>query len=183
MTMQIVDRIQSLITYHKLMAANERILVAVSGGADSLALLHILKSIDLPLQLMAAYIDHGLRPQETPKERKLIAKNCRALDVPFTVREVDVHGLMGRGKYSPEEAARILRYEGLEELRKQYSCDLLAVGHTADDQVEEFFLRLIRGGGRGGLSGMKLKRDHIVRPLLFEQKSQLICYLTELGVK
>jgi len=89
---------------------------------------------------------------------------------------------MTQGKYSPEEAARILRYASLEELRKQCRADLLAVGHTADDQVEEFFLRLIRGSGSGGLSGMKLKRGHIVRPLLFEQKSQLVDYLRQLGI-
>lgn len=175
--MHILDRVASVIRSHKLINENDRVVVAVSGGADSLALLHILTEIDLPLQLMAIYIDHGLRPRETPQEQKTIEDKCLALDIPFSVRRVNVHDLAIKRKKSLEEAARILRYQALEEFRQEYRAKLIAVGHTADDQVEEFFIRLIRGSSSRGLAGMRLQRDTIVRPLLFEKKAQLVEFL------
>ncbi len=180
--MHILDRVASVIRSHKLINQNDHVVVAVSGGADSLALLHILSGIDLSLNLTAMYVDHGLRPLETPSEQKTIADCCLALHIPFQVRRVNVHALVaGTGK-SLEDAARILRYGELEKYRRECGADLIAVGHNADDQVEEFFIRLIRGSSSSGLSGMKLRRDNIVRPLLFEKKSQLIEFLTDRGI-
>jgi tRNA(Ile)-lysidine synthase len=180
--MTILDRVASVIHCQNLMGENDRVIVAVSGGADSLALLHILEEIDLPLQLVAVYIDHGLRPQETGDEKKIIENCCVARQIPFESRPVDVHRLIAREKLSPEEAARILRYSALEKVRQEYSAKLIAVGHTADDQVEEFFIRLIRGSGSKGLSGMRAKNNNIVRPLLFATKTELVDYLSSRGV-
>ncbi len=180
--MRILDRITSVIRSHQLINENDHVVVAVSGGADSLALLHILAEIDLPLQLTAIYIDHGLRPQETPQEQKTIAASCLALNIAFSVRRVNVHKLVAQGKKSLEEAARLLRYQALEEFRHEYHAKLIAVGHTADDQVEEFFIRLIRGSSSRGLTGMRLQRETIVRPLLFEKKAQLVEFLVDRGI-
>ena len=180
--MDILNRVASLIRSHNLFIENDRIIVAVSGGADSMALLHLLAGIALPLELIAVYIDHGLRPQETPGEQEIIAASCRSLDIVFQVRTVDVQRVMAEDKKSPEEAARILRYKALEEVRQQCNARCIAVGHTADDQVEEFFIRLIRGSSSRGLSGMRIKRDHIVRPLLFENKAGLMTFLTDRGL-
>lgn len=180
--MRILDRVASVIRSHELINAHDRVIVAVSGGADSLALLHILDAIALPLELIAVYIDHGLRPLETPEEQKIIRDSCLALNVPFEVRAVNVHERVARKKNSIEEAARILRYRALEEVRQEYGSTLIAVGHTADDQVEEFFIRLIRGSSSKGLSGMRVIRDHIIRPLLFEQKSTLMDFLADRGI-
>ncbi len=181
-SMRILDRVASVIRSHKLINENDRVVVAVSGGADSLALLHLLAEIDLPLHLLAIYIDHGLRPRETPQEQKTIEDSCLARHIPFSVRRVNVHKLVAQGKKSMEEAARILRYQALEEFRQECGAKLIAVGHTADDQVEEFFIRLIRGSGSRGLSGMRLQRDTIIRPLLFEKKAQLVEFLVDRGV-
>lgn len=181
-SMRLLDRVASVIRSHKLINENDRVIVAVSGGADSLALLHILAEIDLPLHLLAIYIDHGLRPRETPQEQKTIKDSCLARHIPFTVRRVNVHALVAQGKKSLEEAARILRYQALEEFRQECGAKLIAVGHTADDQVEEFFIRLIRGSSSRGLSGMRLRRDNIVRPLLFEQKAHLVKFLVDKGI-
>lgn len=177
--MRILDRVASVIHSHKLINENDRVVVAVSGGADSLALLHILAEIDMPLQLTAVYIDHGLRPRETPQEQKTIEDNCLSLNIPFSVRRVNVHDLIAHGKKSLEEAARLLRYQALEEFRLEYRAKIIAVGHTADDQVEEFFIRLLRGSSSRGLAGMRLQRDTIVRPLLFEKKAQLVEFLVD----
>jgi tRNA(Ile)-lysidine synthase len=178
----ILDRVASVIRSHKLINENDRVIVAVSGGADSLALLHILHAIALPINLVAVYIDHGLRPGETPQEQQTIRDHCLTLKTPFEVRPVNVRQLVARGKHSLEEAARILRYRALEVVRQECGAKLIAVGHTADDQVEEFFIRLIRGSSSKGLSGMMTKRDHIIRPLLFENKSLLVDFLSDRGV-
>jgi tRNA(Ile)-lysidine synthase len=180
--MRILDRVASVIHSHKLINENDRVVVAVSGGADSLALLYILAEIDLPLQLTAVYIDHGLRPRETPQEQKTIEDSCLALNIPFSVRRVNVHDLVAQGKKSLEEAARLLRYQALEEFRHEYRAKIIAVGHTADDQVEEFFIRLIRGSSSRGLAGMRLQRDTIIRPLLFEKKAQLVEFLVDRNI-
>ena len=154
--MHMLDRVRSVIRRHNLLHENDWIIIAVSGGADSMALLHILAEIGLPLELIAVYIDHGLRPRETPREQEIIAERCRSLDIAFKVRAVNVQQIIAQKRKSPEEAARILRYQALEEIRQQYGAQYIAVAHTADDQVEEFFIRLLRGSSSRGLSGMRI---------------------------
>ncbi|MBU1567122.1 MAG: tRNA lysidine(34) synthetase TilS [Proteobacteria bacterium] len=178
----IIRRITALIKDHNLVVREDKVVVAVSGGADSLALLHILQAVDLHLHLLAVYIDHGLRPLETPHEQTVIKKCCYALEVPFITKAVNVQQLVAQEKRSPEEAARILRYAALENIRLENGAALIAVGHTADDQVEEFFLRLIRGSSKKGLSGMQIRNDRIIRPLLQENKGALTAYLNSLDI-
>ncbi len=179
----IVARVAALIRHHQLVTRHDKVVVAVSGGADSLALLHILRAIDLPLQLLAVYIDHGLRPSETPEEQTTIAGYCQTLAIPYLTRSVDVRGLAARDGRGLEEAARNLRYQALEKVRREHGAQVIAVGHTADDQAEQFFVRLIRGSGRKGLSGMMVRRDRIIRPLLQEQKAALVDYLQALNIR
>lgn len=173
----IINRVTSVIHNHELARDGDKVVVAVSGGGDSLALLHILKEVDLQLQLLAVYIDHGLRPLETPRERMLIERCCHTLGIPFLFQTINVQALVAREKRSPEEAARTLRYAALEDIRQEHLARVIAVGHTADDQVEEFFLRVLRGSSRKGLSGMRMQRDRIIRPLLLETKGTLLDYL------
>lgn len=173
----LVNRVASFVCRHQLLKEGDAILVAVSAGSDSVALLHLLHVIGLRLQLTVAYIDHGLRPAESPGEKRLIAKYCTALGVPFVTVAVDVPTLQAQKSRSPEEAARLLRYQALEELRVRHQASFIALGHTADDQVEEFFLRLLRGSGRKGFCGMAPRRSSLIRPLLEERKSTLLEYL------
>ncbi len=173
------ERVRKLILDHRLFAEDDIVIVAVSGGPDSLALLHILARLDLHSGLVAIYIDHGLRPAETGTEIKMIGEVCTGLQIPFATHAVDVGGHRRRTGSSLEEAARTLRYAALESARIRHGAAVIAVAHTADDQAEEVLLRLIRGCGREGLSGMALKRDTIVRPLLHERKISLLTYLNE----
>jgi tRNA(Ile)-lysidine synthase len=173
----LVNRVASFVNRHRLLKEGDAVLVAVSAGSDSVALLHLLHAIDLRLQLTVAYIDHGLRPTESPEEARLIAKYCTALGIPFVTAAVDVPTLQAQGNRSPEEAARLLRYQALEDLRNRHQASFIALGHTADDQVEEFFLRLLRGSGRKGFCGMAPRRGPLIRPLLEERKSTLQAYL------
>ncbi len=175
----IVARVSAVIHDRALLSRQDKIVVAVSGGADSLALLHILKAVDLQLELLAVYIDHGLRPLEIPHEQATIERCCQAIGVQFLSRSIDVQQMAAKEKRSLEDAARILRYAALEEIRIKHQAAAIAVGHTADDQVEEFFLRLIRGSSRKSLAGMTMHRDRIIRPLLLEKKTALVAYLND----
>ena len=161
-----------------------RVLVGVSGGADSMALLHILAALrsEFSLTLVAAYVDHGLRPSETPAEWACVQEAADRLGVDCVRAAVDVHAAVAARKRSLEHAARELRYQSFAGLAQEWATELLAVAHTADDQAEEVLLRLLRGGGRKALSGMRLQAGDLIRPLLGVRKAELLAYLGDLGV-
>jgi tRNA(Ile)-lysidine synthase len=174
---------QTLIS-EPLTAQGGRILVGVSGGADSMALMHILAALraEFDLTLVAAYIDHGLRPFETPAEWACVQAAAARLELDCARVQVDVTGAAAARKLSLEHAARELRYRAFADLGRQWATDALAVAHTADDQVEELLLRLFRGGGGKALSGMRQQAGRLIRPLLAVRKSHLVAYLAEKGV-
>ncbi len=147
-----------------------------------MALLLLLAESGLDLDCIAAYIDHGLRPAETGAERQAVQQLALACGVRFSSRTVAVRGHAEALGLSLEDAARTLRYQALEEIRCEFGAEVIAVAHTADDQVEEFLLRMIRGSGRKGLSGMRHRQGRIVRPLLGLRKQQLTDYLFERGI-
>lgn len=179
----LLQRVEKIVKDHTLLHPGDRVIVAVSGGADSLALLHLLHDLPLDLHLHVVYVDHGLRPTEVCIEIETIEKVCRKMGLHFETTSVDTKCYMQKEKTSLEEAARILRYQALHSIRKRRKANSLAVAHTADDQVEEFLLRLIRGTGRKGLSGMSVKNDYIIRPLLQEPKAALLAYLNDKGIR
>ena len=133
-----------------------RVLVAVSGGPDSVALLHLLLRIgpEWGLHLGVAHFDHGLRGEVSREEARFVAGLARDLELPFHGGDGDVRGLAESEKISLQMAARQLRLGFLEKVRRAHGYDRVALGHTADDQVELFFLRLLRGAGPEGLKGM-----------------------------
>ncbi|WP_457577460.1 tRNA lysidine(34) synthetase TilS [Desulfomarina sp.] len=173
----LLNRVSTFVRENELLHESDRVVVAVSGGGDSLALLHLLHSLELDLKLLAVYINHQLRPKEIWQEINTVEKTCRTLNIQFVTRTVNVPLHIKTTGCSPEEGARILRYTALEQTRQAFNGSAIAVAHTADDQVEEFLIRLIRGSGMKGLSGMSPLSGKIVRPLLLEKKSDLLDYL------
>lgn len=162
-------------------AAAPRILLGVSGGPDSMALVHIMAALrpQCSLTLVAAYVDHGLRPRETPAEWACVRTAAARLQVDCVMVAVDAAATAAAGGLSLEQAAREVRYHAFAELVRERGLDLVAVAHTADDQVEEVLLRLLRGSGRRALSGMRRRSGNLIRPLLGTRKAELIAYLTE----
>jgi len=170
------------IKINSLINDGDSIIVAVSGGSDSVALLCLLTKLLKSCTFTGVYIDHNLRPQETGKEKELVQKLCRACGASFKYVSIDVAENSKKSRRSLEDCARHMRYRALEKIRVDCNADLIAVGHTSDDQAEQFFIRLIRGSGLKGLGGMDVKRDRIVRPLLAVTKRELLAYLEKRGV-
>ncbi|HIP83288.1 MAG TPA: tRNA lysidine(34) synthetase TilS, partial [Desulfocapsa sulfexigens] len=175
----LLKRIHQSIVSASLISDDTSLIIGVSGGADSMALLHILSVLFPATRRIAVYVDHGLRPDETDAEKSLVQKQAKICCANFETVAVDVQGEIIKNKCSLEEAARILRYQALEDIRIKYKSTTIAVGHTANDQAEEVLLRLIRGSGSRGLSGMNQRRGSIIRPVLNETKEKLLTYLQE----
>jgi len=181
---QFEKKINGIIQSKQLLVPGETVVVGVSGGPDSTALLRVLSLLRSPLDfdLVAVYVDHGLRPAEVVAEKVFLTELCAGLDVPLKVKAVAVAEAVEQGKESIEQAARRLRYEVFDLLAKGCGASKIAVGHTADDQAEEVILRLLRGTARGGLSGMKLCREGgLIRPLLTSEKTEIYTYLQDRG--
>ena len=163
----------------------ERLLVGVSGGPDSMALLHLLARLapSLEVTLVVAHADHGLRPEASLAEEELVRQEAASLGIPCQVGHLAVRQQATASGASLEEAARDLRYGFFATIATSFQASKVVVAHTADDQAEEVLLRLIRGSGRKGLSGMTLLREGtVVRPLLTTDKARLLGYLRERGI-
>ena len=154
---------------------HQPVLVALSGGADSVALL--LTLLELGIDCRAAHCNFHLRGEESMRDECFVRDLCQRLEVPLTVKEFDVAAHQQSHGGSTEMACRELRYTWFEQERQQKECALIAVAHHADDQVETFFLNLLRGTGVRGLSGMTKLNGNIWRPLLNVSRSDIIDYL------
>ncbi len=180
-----LDTIRAAIAKHRMLCSGDRVLAAVSGGPDSLALLSALVALRsaLRIQLRAAYVDHGLRPAAARREAALVRKLGRAWKVPVTVLTRRV----SKGKRnSLESSARAVRYQALAALAKKLRCGAIATGHTADDQAETVLMWILRGTGTTGLAGIPpvrvMAKLRIVRPLIGCTREQVMEHLRERGL-
>ncbi|PLX80463.1 MAG: tRNA lysidine(34) synthetase TilS [Desulfuromonas sp.] len=156
----------------------ERLLVAVSGGADSVALLHLLLGLteELDLRLTAAHLDHALR-DESVHDASFVSELCHEWKVPLVVERVDVQSEAKRLRTGLEDAAREVRMQFLREVAQRNSCSAIALAHHRQDQAETVLHRLLRGTGNRGLAAMAWRRDCFVRPLLETEPAELRRYL------
>lgn len=164
---------------HALLAGGERVLVAVSGGPDSTALLHGLKHLAsrLHIELVAAAVDHGLRP-ESGAEAALVAARCESVGIRCEILTVDVKAAR-RPHVSLQEAARNVRLTVLQETAVRLGCARVALGHTADDQAETVLFRIVRGTGVAGLAGIPYQRGIFIRPLLDVRRKSILAFLSK----
>jgi tRNA(Ile)-lysidine synthase len=155
-------------------ARTARVLAAVSGGPDSVALLHAL--LALGQRVSVGHVHHGLRGAEADREAEFVAELAQRLGVPFRIERVDASRRDGR---SPEARARALRYEGLERMRVAGDCACIATAHHMDDQAETVLLRAARGTGLTGLAAIQPSLDggRVLRPLLGVRRAELREYL------
>lgn len=177
--MKIARRVEEFIHTHRLMAPEARVLVALSGGADSVALLRVLLS--LGYHCHGVHCNFHLRGEESNRDERFATELCQALGVECEVVHFDTMAYAAEHKVSVEMAARELRYGEFERLRMAHDLDAIAVAHHRDDAVETLLLNLIRGAGINGLTGMRVRNGHIIRPLLCLTRDEIIDYLDHLG--
>ena len=154
-------------------------LVAVSGGADSVALLLMLKEAGYDVE--ALHCNFGLRGAESDRDELFVRRLCRTHDIPVSVKHFRTEAYAAQHHVSIEMAARTLRYEWFEEMRHKRGAAAIAVGHHKDDQAETLLLNLIRGTGLRGLCGMCIESGHIIRPLLGCTRAEIEEWLTSRG--
>ena len=177
--MELLDRVRQTIRRHDLARSGTRVIVALSGGSDSVALAHLARALGLAGELRLvglAHFNHQLRPAAAGDER-FCADLAAALALPFLVDRGDVRDLARRERRSLEDAARGARLRFLERARVHFDADAVALGHTRDDQAETFLLRLLRGAGARGLAAMHPRRGSLIRPLLDCRRATLREYL------
>ena len=161
--------VKRTIDRNHLLKKGDRVIVGVSGGVDSMVLLHLLDACrqEFGLSLIVAHVNHGLRPDESKKEADLVRSESERLVLPFEYRKVDVEEFRKRKGLSVQDAARRLRFDFFNSLLLKYDAQKIALGHNADDQVETVLMRMIRGSGLRGLKGMlPIREGKVIRPLL-----------------
>lgn len=173
--------VERFIEQNGLFGKNDRLLVGLSGGADSVALVHLL--VECGYDCVAAHCNFHLRGEESDRDERFVAELAGRLGIPLVKVDFDTEGYAELHKVSIEMAARELRYAWFEKIRVAQRCDYVAVAHHADDLVETFLINLSRGAGIHGLSGIKPKNGKIVRPLLSVSRSDVMDYLSKQGLK
>ncbi len=173
-------RIAAAVEKYALIEHGDSVLVALSGGPDSVALLYLLyrAKTKYNIALAAAHLDHRMRTDSTV-DREFCRKLCKILKIRFHSKKANIPAISSREKISPEVAGRKARYEYLERLAKDHGYDKIATGHTADDNAETVIFNLARGSGLVGLAGIPARRGKIIRPLLEIPKKEILAWLRD----
>jgi tRNA(Ile)-lysidine synthase len=176
-----LTKIVQAIKRHKFLNKGDKVLIACSGGPDSVVLLHLLYGLRFKynLDLRLAHINHNLRDRDSNKDEAFIKGLAQELALPVYVKSVNVRAFAKREKLTIEETARKVRYEFLDELAKKHGIDRIATAHTLNDQAETVLMRLLRGAGPSGLAGIPVKRGRIIRPLLSITREEILRYLKQ----
>ena len=175
------QKILNFIKENELLCEGEKILVALSGGPDSVFLLHFLNKFKkkFKVEIGAAHINHKLRGKDSERDELFCNAICNELAIPFYPIKKDVKTYASKNKFSIELAARKIRYDFFTKITNQHSYNKIATAHNADDNVETVLLNLVKGAGIKGISGIPIKRDNIIRPILCLSKNEILNYLDE----
>lgn len=179
----VLRRVHAYILQHTLIAPGDTVIVAVSGGADSVCLLALLHALapQLECRLHVAHLDHALRAA-SKADAASVATHAAALGLPCTLERRDVRALARERRLSLETAARAARYDFLRAVAAKEGATCIATGHTRDDQAETLLLHLARGSGLAGLAGMTPRRDGLIRPLLEISHAETLACCAALGL-
>jgi tRNA(Ile)-lysidine synthase len=182
--MTLFERARNTIIEHEMMNDCDYVLAGVSGGADSIALLHILLEMraEYGYALKVLHLNHGLRGEESDRDEAFVKALCAQLNVECVCERADIKALAREKSLSIEEAGRLARYRFFERERKKCGSNAVtALGHTLNDSLETALLNLARGTALRGLCGIPPKRGNIVRPLIECERAQIEEYLRENG--
>lgn len=176
-----IEKVLKTIKENKLILDSDNIIVGVSGGPDSMALLSVLYELkdNLNFNLYVAHINHGTREGESDIDEEYVRDYCNKLNIKFYSKNVNLKKYSKENKLSEEEAGRVIRYEFFRSIIKKLGKGKIAVAHNKNDQAETFILRLLRGSGIDGLKGMTYLNNDIIRPLLDITRDEIEKYLSE----
>ena len=172
-----LNKVRKYIEKHQLLNPTEKIIVGLSGGADSVVLLYVLK--ELSYDCIAAHCNFSLRGEESDRDEAFVSQLMSEWNVPLYKKNFDTLSVASKHKISVEMAARNLRYEWFEELRKEQHAQAICVAHHQDDNVETLLLNLVRGTGLKGLTGMCPQKGFVVRPLLALSQEEVMQAVSE----
>ncbi|MBO5489715.1 MAG: tRNA lysidine(34) synthetase TilS [Eubacterium sp.] len=172
-------RFLEYIQQEHLIEKNDRIVVGVSGGADSVCLLRLLHSIQnqYDLDLHVVHVHHGIRGEEADHDANFVKKLAGELNLPFCLARKNIPEIAKQEKLTEEEAGRNVRYGVFRDYSKKIGADKIALAHHQNDQAETVLFQLFRGSGARGIAGMSARRGKIIRPLLFAARTEIEAYL------
>ena len=178
------NKVINFIEKHRMIEEDDLVAVGVSGGADSVCLLHLMWRLSkkLPYRLIVVHVDHSVR-KESADDASYVERLCCEMEIPFFLKKADMSGYAKEYGLSPEEAGRRLRYEAYEEALKKYrqgeeTCKI-AVAHNANDRAETMLFHIFRGSGLKGLGSIRPVRDSVIRPLLCLEREEIERYLAD----
>lgn len=179
-----IEKAIKTIEKYGMLKDGDGVVVGVSGGPDSLTLLHFLNSIKdrYALKIFCAHINHCLRGVESDQEEEYVKNICREWDIQFFSKRIDIKEIAKNSKVSEESAGRIERYAYFEEVLKVACANKIAVAHNANDNTETILMRILRGTGLDGLCGIKPVRGNIIRPLIETTRDEIMCYCNNNGL-
>lgn len=175
----LIKEVKKTINKYGMLTRGDKVLVAVSGGPDSVALLYLLYDLssELELSLVVAHLNHGLRGEESRKEADFVKELAGKLDLPIELSSIDLPALKRSWRLNVQEAARRARYRFFEEAAGKCSAQRIAIGHNADDQAETVLMRMLRGTGTRGLGGVHPVRGKYIRPLIEIPRHRILKFL------
>lgn len=183
---QFLARVEEFLRVRQLLTPGSRLILAVSGGVDSMTMLHLFAAVREPwnLDLAVAHVNHQLRGEESEADETFVQSAARQLGLPFFSTRVGTLEYAHKHGVSKQVAARELRYQFFEELRRQLHADAVATAHTADDNAETVLMNALRGSGIHGLAGIPVRRaqGNVIRPLLFAYRSEIERYARETSI-
>jgi tRNA(Ile)-lysidine synthase len=180
----LIAKVKETIKKYRMLDRGDKVVVAVSGGPDSVCLLSVLHALanDLELTLHVAHLDHRFRLAESAADALFVAGLAKDLGIAATSESRDVPAYCAERGLSAQAGAREVRYAFLQQCAKAAGARRIAVGHTANDQAETLLMRLVRGAGISGLSAIPPVRENIIRPLIGTTRNEVLAYLREQGI-
>ncbi len=183
---KIYEKVKKYIAVHGMIVPGDYVAAGISGGADSVCMLHLLVRLqrELPFRLAVVHVNHGLRA-EAGEDAVFVEGLCQKWGLPFFLEEVDMQGYAREHKLSGEEAGRLLRYQAFARVLREAGAGetgKIAVAHNADDRAETMLFHMFRGSGLKGLGSIRPVRESVIRPLLCLERGQIEAYLKEAGL-
>lgn len=179
----VLEKVLQAVSEYDMLKPKDKVIVGLSGGADSVTLLHCLNALKekLDIELFACHINHNLRGEDSDNDQKFAENFCKSLNIPIRILSVDVKGELQKHQ-STEEVARKLRYQAFEEFSREIGAKV-ATAHNACDNTETVLLNLIRGTGLKGLCGIPPVRECFIRPLIYCTRAEIEEYISDNGLK